>query len=148
MINQVLKDAAGMHGNTKVVIKVGGHYYENTLSGLRKTYDGIGMNEYQRLSRGTALPNIDGDIFYMALKLAGESGEVAEAVGKMIRDNEGNLDDEWRNRILAEAGDVLWYIAQIVRICGEELGDVAQGNLDKLYSRYDRGVIHGDGDTR
>lgn len=150
MINEILSATKGVHGNTKVRVIIGNdqYYLESTLSHLRETYDGIGANEYQRLSRGTALPQIENDIFYMALKLAGEAGEVSEAVGKMIRDNEGELDDKWKDRIVSECGDVLWYIAQISRICGRRLGDVAQWNLDKLYDRLERDAIQGDGDER
>lgn len=43
---------------------------------------------------------------------------------------------------------MLWYVAQLSTELGLDLGDVAQGNLDKLASRKERGVLHSEGDNR
>jgi len=54
------------------------------------------LNEYQRLAISTAIyPDIGENLIYPTLKLCGESGEVAEKVGKSIRD-----DVTFRNLIL------------------------------------------------
>ncbi len=47
-----------------------------------------------------------------------------------------------------ELGDVLWYGSNCCSELGLSMGDVAQGNIDKLFDRKDRGVIQGDGDDR
>ena len=47
-----------------------------------------------------------------------------------------------------ELGDVLWYVSNCCSELGLSMGDVAQGNIDKLFDRKDRGVIQGDGDDR
>ena len=47
-----------------------------------------------------------------------------------------------------EAGDILWQLSGLCHVMGWELEDVAQGNLDKLASRQERGVIDGNGDNR
>jgi len=56
--------------------------------------------------------------------------------------------DEKKTEIGKELGDVLWYISQLATELGVDLDDVAQGNIDKLYSRMDRGVLQGSGDNR
>lgn len=107
------------------------------------------LSDYQQASRATAVyPNAGENIVYPTLGLAGEAGEVAEKVKKMIRDDGGVLSDERRAAIAKELGDVLWYVAQVATEAGLDLGAVAEANLAKLLSRQERGVLHGSGDER
>ena len=88
---------------------------------------------------------------YTTLGLTGESGEVAERIKKILRVEDRELDDviaEKREAIVKEMGDVLWYLCALSREIGVTLEDVAEANLNKLKSRYDRGVIYGEGDNR
>jgi hypothetical protein len=39
-------------------------------------------------------------------------------------------------------------VAQVATEAGLDLQDIAQGNLDKLLSRQQRGVLSGSGDSR
>lgn len=87
-------------------------------------------------------------LYYPALKLAGEAGEVAEKIGKMYRDDAGILTAERRLALLDELGDPLWYITEIAHRLGFSLEDVARRNNEKLADREERGVIKGDGDKR
>lgn len=82
--------------------------------------------------------------------LTGESGEAAEKAKKEIRDHSGKefQDPERNHAIMRELGDVLWYVATTAFRLGYTLEDVAQENLDKVYSRKERGKIHGSGDDR
>jgi NTP pyrophosphatase (non-canonical NTP hydrolase) len=107
------------------------------------------FNEYQEFT-GTvaAYPNVGENFIYPTLGLAGESGEVAEKIKKVLRDQGGVISDEKREEIKKELGDVLWYVSQISAELGLKLDDVASFNVEKLSSRRDRGVIHGDGDNR
>ena len=70
-----------------------------------------------------------------ALGLAGEVGEVVEAVKKHVF--HGHALD--RQALVAELGDVLWYVARLAAAFGISLGDVAVRNLDKLQRRYPNG---------
>jgi NTP pyrophosphatase (non-canonical NTP hydrolase) len=107
------------------------------------------FKEYQELSRKTAMyPNKDNNFVYPTLGLAGEAGEVAEKVKKIIRDEEGVLNDEKREEIQKELGDVLWYVAQIATEMDLSLDDVASGNIKKLYDRMERNKLGGSGDNR
>ena len=107
------------------------------------------LNEYQHKSRATArYPNVGNNPIYPTLGLSGEAGEVADKVKKVLRDKNGVFDNEQKEQIKMELGDVLWYIAQLSSELGLELDDVAQSNLKKLLSRADRGKISGSGDYR
>jgi NTP pyrophosphatase (non-canonical NTP hydrolase) len=107
------------------------------------------ISEYQELSRRTATyPGAGDNIVYPTLGLAGEAGEVAEKVKKLLRDDGGVLSAERRDALAAELGDVLWYVAQVATEANLDLDDIAQANLDKLLSRQRRGVLSGSGDAR
>ena len=107
------------------------------------------ISEYQELSRRTATyPGAGDNIVYPTLGLAGEAGEVAEKVKKLLRDDGGVMSAERRAALAGELGDVLWYVAQVATEAGLDLDEIAQGNLDKLLSRQRRGVLSGSGDSR
>ncbi|MEA3323073.1 MAG: nucleoside triphosphate pyrophosphohydrolase family protein [Patescibacteria group bacterium] len=107
------------------------------------------FSEYQKKSRVTAIyPNKDDNFIYPTLGLVGESGEIAEKIKKVLRDDEGKMSDDKKTEIGKELGDVLWYISQLATELGVDLDEVAEGNIEKLYSRLDRGVIQGSGDNR
>jgi NTP pyrophosphatase (non-canonical NTP hydrolase) len=107
------------------------------------------FEEYQKESRKTAVyPDAGANIIYPVLGLCGESGEVAEKIKKVLRDDGGVISEEKKLELKKEIGDVLWYLAQISTELGLNLDDVAKQNLEKLFSRMDRGAIHGSGDNR
>lgn len=103
----------------------------------------MSLNEYQKLAQKTAIYKSTHQILYPALGLAGEAGEVANKVKKMLRD--GNFD---RQAVADEVGDVLWYVAALCRDLNIELSDIALNNLEKLYGRKARGTLGGSGDKR
>ena len=107
------------------------------------------FSEYQSLSRRTAAyPRAGEDMTYPALGLCGEAGEVAEKVKKTLRDDGGVLTDERREGLSRELGDVLWYLSQLATEAGLDLEEIAAENLDKLFSRQERGMLRGSGDDR
>lgn len=110
---------------------------------------------------------------YCALKLNGEAGELAEHVGKAMRDDdlmsvniyesdvEGvdtvvdlnllpgtGLTPERRKLIIKEVGDILWYLSAICNELGITLQEAAIENLEKLCDRTERGKLSGSGDER
>jgi NTP pyrophosphatase (non-canonical NTP hydrolase) len=133
------------------------------------------LNDYQQAAtksafypgQGTAL-----GLIYVALKLNGEAGELAEHVGKAMRDDElievgeqvesdgtctaiyaqlgpaKPLTPERRALIIKEVGDNLWYLSAICNELGITLAEAATTNLRKLKDRTDRDKLSGSGDER
>ena len=100
---------------------------------------------------------------YMMLNLVGEVGELASKVAKDIRKENVVIGDvrndivpkmpfdKWIDRdeeYRQEAGDILWQLAGLCEAMGWSLESIAKGNLAKLASRKERGVIDGNGDNR
>ena len=107
------------------------------------------FSTYQTQSRKTwSLVHTDHAIVYPTLGLANEAGEVAGKVKKLFRDKEGEISREDREELKYELGDVLWYLAQICTELDLTLEEVAEANIEKLFSRLERGTIQGDGDKR
>lgn len=106
------------------------------------------FNEYQDEAVDLAVYGSGNAIIYPTLGLVGEAGEVADKVKKVLRDNNGDFTEAIKQELIKELGDVLWYIAALANDLGSNLEEVANTNLDKLHSRRDRGVIHGEGDNR
>lgn len=107
---------------------------------------GAGFDIFQREAKSTAI--YKDKVIYPCLGLAGETGEVLEKVKKALRDNNGDINDEFRRELAKEIGDVLWYASQIAEDLGLSFGDVALLNLEKLKGRQERGTIQGSGDDR
>ena len=104
---------------------------------------------YQKKARETALyPDLGSNFIYPTLGLVGEAGEVAEKVKKVIRDKKGIFNDESKNGIKKELGDVLWYVSNLCNEFNFTLDDVASQNLEKLKLRAAKGKISGSGDNR
>ena len=107
------------------------------------------FEEYQKKAKETAVYKSFGAGFvYPSLGLAGEAGEVAEKVKKLIRDKDGVIDDEFRRAVAKELGDVLWYVATLCTEFDLSLAEVAAGNSEKLLTRKEQGKLHGSSDNR
>ena len=109
----------------------------------------MNFTDYQTQSRKTAkYPAIGHPVIYPTLGLTNEAGEVAGKIKKIFRDKEGVIAEADREALKGELGDVLWYLAQVCTELDLSLEDVARHNLEKLFSRLERGKIGGDGDNR
>jgi NTP pyrophosphatase (non-canonical NTP hydrolase) len=109
------------------------------------------FDHYQQAAARTAIYPGQGELtglLYTTLGLAGEAGELANKVKKVLRDQEGRLTETRRAELLTELGDVLWYAAMLARELDQPLSLVAQDNLTRLASRQARGALHGEGDNR
>ena len=82
------------------------------------------------------------------LGLVGEAGETADKVKKILRDKDGAMSGDDKDLVVKELGDTLWYIASLSRYLEVPLSEVANGNIDKLESRFQRNKLHGEGDER
>lgn len=111
------------------------------------------FEEYQKQAITTLLGDhaygdISAGLAAQILGLVEESGEVAGKFKKLIRDKHGIITPEDKEIISKELGDVLWYVSSIAHLLDLDMNTIAQGNLDKLFSRKARGVIKGSGDNR
>ena len=115
---------------------------------LKEKYDMVDFNSYQRSAVTTAIYPNQHKITYPALGMAGEAGEVANKVKKLIRDGPDNRPLTWREDIGYEIGDVIWYCSELADNLNLTLGMIAAQNLAKLQKRKDKGTLGGSGDTR
>lgn len=136
------------------------------VPGLAELLD---FDVYQKSAHGTAEYPSEIGLYYAALGLAGEggevaavlldllaaglhvakhTGEVANQVKKVARDDAGVLTAARKRAVIKELGGMFWYAAEIATLMGISLADVPAANLAQLYSRKARGTIKGDGDDR
>lgn len=107
------------------------------------------FGEYENKAKQTAIYPKEIGLIYCVLGLTGESGEVANKVKKIYRDEAGSLAlFETCSFVLEELGDVLWYVTMTARELGSSLEEVAELNVNKLSSRSERGKLQGSGDER
>lgn len=119
-------------------------HYDNPLNDELYHFD-----LYQDAAEATAVyPDKGDNIYYPALGLAGEAGEVCEKIKKIMRDQKGHFTEDNVEEISKELGDVLWYLAMVAVEFNIALSSVAEHNLSKLKDRSDRGVLQGSGDNR
>jgi NTP pyrophosphatase (non-canonical NTP hydrolase) len=108
----------------------------------------MNIQEYQERALATATYGTGNSIIYPALGLNGEAGEVAEKIKKVLRDNNGNFTEDSKLEILKEIGDCLWYCNALCRDLDFTLEQAMILNIEKLESRRQRNMIHGNGDNR
>jgi NTP pyrophosphatase (non-canonical NTP hydrolase) len=131
--------------------------------------------EQQRLVLQTICYPLAGrNMVYPALKLAGESGELADKIGKHWRnayavnfdtkkglkrfDDENDvathfmssltMSKEQRKEVIKELGDILWYVTALASEFDTSLEQIAEMNIEKLTLRKQRGTVLGEGDNR
>lgn len=136
------KEPKVYHGDGSVVTI----HSDGDVSYLPGNVTPLSLNDYQDGAAETAIYTDKG--LYPALGLAGEAGEVAGKVSKVLRDDGGIFTDEVKTDLKKELGDVLWFVAAMARDLDFTLEEIAQANLDKLASRKARGVLGGSGDNR
>ena len=112
------------------------------------------FNEYQILAAKTAQypdvfllstqqknKSIKVPAIYASLGLAGEAGEFANKIKKVLRDTNGEISDELLKDLSKELGDVLWYVATCATELDLHFDNIAKDNIAKLFDRKERGVI-------
>lgn len=90
----------------------------------------------------------DGTMNIDITELSIYAGKILEIGKKALRDNAGKIPDTKKKVIGKYCMLILQQLCLICHTWGFNLDDVAQGNIDKLFSRRDRGVLGGSGDNR
>src|SRR5579863_1932326 len=103
------------------------------------------LEKYQEWTDKTAIYPKDEPLYYTVLGLVNEAGEVAGVVKKVMRDDNKIVTVEKREKIIAECGDVMWYLARIAQELNFSLEEVLTKNMEKLEDRLKRNVIQGSG---
>lgn len=106
----------------------------------------VEFKRYQEEAMKTRFHPPENRIVYSALGLAGEAGELANKVKKIMRGDDAKA--ELIEGIKGEMGDVLWYLAALADDLNVDLAAIASENIEKLRSRQARGALAGDGDNR
>jgi NTP pyrophosphatase (non-canonical NTP hydrolase) len=92
---------------------------------------------YQQLASRTSAPDRSERerLINAALGLAGEAGEVVDTLKKHLTHGH----PLHREKLVDEAGDVLWYLAELATVLGVSLAEMAAANIRKLERRYPQG---------
>ena len=73
-----------------------------------------------------------------AVGISAEGGEFMEIVKKMVFQGKPYNDDN-REHLIIELGDVMWYVMQACAALNVTLDEVIEGNVEKLKKRYPGG---------
>lgn len=94
------------------------------------------LNQYQSLARRTQRDDMTINMRrdHALHLLAAEVGEIHSIYQKAYQ---GHVID--KTRVLDEAGDVLWGLAELMDALGYTMEDMARHNIDKLKARYPGG---------
>lgn len=99
-----------------------------------------------------AYPDRGANLMFPVVGLNEEAGEFAGQFKRLVRDRGWSagepIPDDVKEAMIAEAGDVLWYLQQAAHELGTTLDHIAYVNISKLASRKERGVLGGSGDKR
>ena len=77
-----------------------------------------------------------------AVGISAEGGEFMEIVKKMLFQGKPWNDDN-REHLIIELGDVLWYVMQACKALDISIEEVVAGNVEKLKKRYPGGEFDG-----
>ena len=94
------------------------------------------LREYQLAARETSIDiKTAGEIAVLGLGIAGEAGEVADHIKKLIRDDDSVIFLDRKHDVEEELGDLLWYLSQVALYFDLNLDEIATKNLSKLRTR-------------
>lgn len=93
-------------------------------------------NEYQRLASRTIRSDMDKSSmeYHAVFGMNSEAGEIAGIYQKRFQ---GHSDTD--EHLLKEAGDLLWFVAELCTAKGVTLSSVMETNIEKLRNRYPAG---------
>jgi len=76
------------------------------------------------------------------------AGKIAGKTKKLIRDKEGIITNKYKDFVEENLINILCLVKSLIIQYDSTLSQVLQDNVDKLFSRKERGVLKGNGDNR
>lgn len=76
------------------------------------------------------------------------ASKIAEVTKKVMRDSGGVCPEEKKVATIDNLVRLIYHIKKSCELCGSSLSNICQMNIDKLFSRKERGVLQGSGDNR
>lgn len=111
----------------------------------------MNINEYQEFVREAASPKYDNKLAIIGL--VGEVGELADVVKKQtIYDDMSKFEAKYgmsvEDKVLSEAGDVLWQLTLVLCKYNITFEEVIEHNVEKLTKRHGGTTTAKDGGIR
>ena len=127
-----MNERLGGHDGTRI-----GRDEKRETSETESERQRLGMGDYQREAARTDQTRADdSSVMVPMLGLAGEAGQLLSEYKKRLRDGEGHR--HFKDRVVEELGDLLWYVANVATKFGVDLERVARANLAKVAARWGR----------
>ncbi len=109
----------------------------------KKSKKKMTLVEYTKFVTGLASPksmkSFESRLATGGLGIAGEAGEVSDMVKKILFHGK-KFDDEVKEYLIKELGDVLWYVVFMAdNVVGVSVQDLIDINVEKLKDRYNEG---------
>ena len=109
-------------------------FVDGTTSNPSKNTDEFIKRIKDLESKGVDIPRL----LTAAVGISAEGGEFTEIVKKMVFQGKPWNEDN-REHLIIELGDVMWYVAQACMALEVDFDDVVKGNVKKLEKRYPGG---------
>ena len=100
------------------------------------------LDKLRTIHQKTAGDHVYYNLYYSALGLASEAGEVAGEVKKVIRNDGNRLTDGRSQCILDELADVLWYVQGVCVATNSTVEELIDHLEEKLSDRMNQGTIN------
>ena len=112
--------------------------------------------EYLEVVLQTYGPDMQDDVLFNMIGIAGEAGEIANMAQKAARGDFRAEDlsapevrePEQRQKLIEEMGGLLYFFTALAHFLGTDFEEIRRVNAAKLLARLERGTIRGDGDDR
>ena len=106
----------------------------------------ISIQEYLEWTRTTAI--YKWKVYYPAMELCGEVGEVLNQIKKAHRDDDNEITTERKDTLKKELGDVCWALCRLVDDLDLDIEEILLYNKNKLTMRKKNNTLQGSGDNR
>lgn len=108
--------------------------YEQALDYCQRFYDNYPSYQFKSIAAWVNNSEVR-SLLYTGNALAGEVGELCNLVKKVIRDHDGIVYPEIKDKIISEIGDIRFYLSRACDLIGVTDRECEEVNLDKIMRR-------------